>query len=105
MDVEITDLQLHYGDFHAVKGIDLTIEDGSALVLLGPSGCGKTSTMRTVAGLETPTGGRIAIGGRTVFDAEQRINVAPNRRNIGMVFQSYAVWPHRTVRQNVEYPL
>jgi iron(III) transport system ATP-binding protein len=105
MDVEITDLQLHYGDFHAVKGIDLTIEDGSALVLLGPSGCGKTSTMRTVAGLETPTGGRIAIGGRTVFDAEKRINVAPNRRNIGMVFQSYAVWPHRTVRQNVEYPL
>ncbi|MGC5615497.1 ABC transporter ATP-binding protein [Georgenia sp. Z1491] len=105
MDVRMTDLQLHYGDFHAVKDVTLSVDDGSALVLLGPSGCGKTSTMRTIAGLETPSGGRITIGGQPMFDASTRTNVAPNKRNVGMVFQSYAVWPHRTVRENVEFPL
>ncbi|MGO1174140.1 MAG: ABC transporter ATP-binding protein [Actinomycetaceae bacterium] len=105
MDVRIDDLQLHYDDFHAVKDVTLGVEDGTALVLLGPSGCGKTSTMRTIAGLETPSGGTISIGGKAMFDADRRTNVPPNKRNVGMVFQSYAVWPHRTVRENVEFPL
>ena len=89
----------------AIDGLDLEIEVGEFLVLLGPSGCGKTTTLRCIAGLETADEGAIAFGGRTVFDASRRINVPPNKRNIGMVFQSYALWPHMTVRKNVAYPL
>ena len=74
-------------------------------MLLGPSGCGKTTTLRCVAGLEHPTSGTIAIGGDVVSAPEQGMLVPPRLRNIGMVFQSYAVWPHMTVRQNVVYPL
>jgi iron(III) transport system ATP-binding protein len=74
-------------------------------VLLGPSGCGKTTTLRCLAGLETADTGAIAFGDRTVFDASRKLNVPPNKRNIGMVFQSYALWPHMTVRKNVAYPL
>src|SRR5205814_3183671 len=70
-----------------------------------PSGCGKTTTLRCIAGLETGENGSIAFGDRTVFDAERRTNVPPNKRNIGMVFQSYALWPHMTVRKNIGYPL
>ncbi|SFN64859.1 iron(III) transport system ATP-binding protein [Pseudonocardia ammonioxydans] len=105
MDVKITDLSLTYGDFTAVEHLSLHIEDGESLVLLGQSGCGKTSTMRCVAGLEDPSGGSISIGGTTVFDAAAGTNVAPNRRNVGLVFQSYAVWPHMTVLENVSFPL
>jgi multiple sugar transport system ATP-binding protein len=83
----------------AVKGLDLDIRDGEFVSLLGPSGCGKTTTLRMLAGLETPTAGRILIGGRDVTD------VAPAQRNIAMVFQSYALYPHMTVAQNIEYPL
>jgi iron(III) transport system ATP-binding protein len=75
------------------------------VVLLGPSGCGKTTTLRCTAGLEHPTGGRISIGGRTVSEPQRGVLVSPRERDIGMVFQSYAVWPHMTVRQNVAYPL
>ena len=78
---------------------------GEIVVLLGPSGCGKTTTLRCVAGLEHPTGGRISIGGRVVSEPERGVLVSPRERDIGMVFQSYAVWPHMTVRQNVAYPL
>src|SRR4029079_18355371 len=78
---------------------------GEIVVLLGPSGCGKTTTLRCVAGLEHPTAGLIGIGGRTVSAPAEGILVPPRLRNIGMVFQSYAVWPHMTVRQNVNYPL
>jgi iron(III) transport system ATP-binding protein len=105
MDVTITDLSLAYGDFVAVRHLSLDIADGESLVLLGQSGCGKTSTMRCVAGLEDPSGGSIAIGGRTVFDAAAGVAVAPNKRNVGLVFQSYAVWPHMTVLENVSFPL
>src|SRR5690625_3355820 len=98
MDVSIEKMNLKYGDFHAVKDVNLSIEDGRSLVLLGPSGCGKTSTMRTIAGLETPSSGRISIGDKEVFSSANRKNIPPNKRNIGMVFQSYAVWPHKTVR-------
>ena len=78
---------------------------GEIVVLLGPSGCGKTTTLRCVAGLEHPTAGRISIGGRVVSEPERGLLVSPRERDIGMVFQSYAVWPHMTVRQNVAYPL
>jgi iron(III) transport system ATP-binding protein len=89
----------------AIDDLDLEIEPGEFVVLLGPSGCGKTTTLRCIAGLETGEEGSIDIGERTVFDASQRINVPPNKRNLGMVFQSYALWPHMTVRKNVGYPL
>jgi iron(III) transport system ATP-binding protein len=89
----------------AIDDLDLEIEPGEFLVLLGPSGCGKTTTLRCVAGLETADEGSIAFGDRPVFDAARGIDVPPNKRNIGMVFQSYALWPHMTVRKNVGYPL
>ncbi|MBK1784099.1 ABC transporter ATP-binding protein [Prauserella cavernicola] len=105
MQVTITNLSLAYGGFAAVKGLDLTIGDGESIVLLGQSGCGKTSTMRCIAGLEEPTGGRISIGDTVVFDHETGRSVPSFRRNVGMVFQSYAVWPHKTVVENVMFPL
>src|SRR6476469_10183430 len=82
----------------AIDDLALEIEPGEFLVLLGPSGCGKTTTLRCIAGLETGENGSIAFGDRTVFDAERRTNIPPNKREIGMVFQSYALWPHMTVR-------
>jgi iron(III) transport system ATP-binding protein len=89
----------------AVDNLSLRIENGEFLVLLGPSGCGKTTTLRCLAGLEVPDSGRITFGGKSVFDAAQGIDLAPDKRSIGMVFQSYALWPHMTVRKNIEYPL
>ena len=89
----------------AVADLDLEIEDGEFLVLLGPSGCGKTTTLRCLAGLETPSAGTIQLGDSVVYDQDRRINLPPNNRFIGMVFQSYALWPHKTVRQNIAYPL
>jgi iron(III) transport system ATP-binding protein len=89
----------------AIDDLDLEIEQGEFLVLLGPSGCGKTTTLRCIAGLETADEGAIAFGDWVVFDPATRTNVPPNKRNIGMVFQSYALWPHMTVRKNVGYPL
>ena len=89
----------------AIDALDLDIPEGEFLVLLGPSGCGKTTTLRCVAGLETAEEGSIAFGDRTVFDAARHVNVPPNKRNIGMVFQSYALWPHMSVRKNIGYPL
>jgi iron(III) transport system ATP-binding protein len=89
----------------AIDHLDLEIEEGEFLVLLGPSGCGKTTTLRCIAGLETADEGAISFGDRVVFDAARSVNVPPNKRNIGMVFQSYALWPHMTVRKNIGYPL
>jgi iron(III) transport system ATP-binding protein len=89
----------------AVDGVSFDVPAGEIVVLLGPSGCGKTTTLRCVAGLEHPTGGRISIGDRVVSEPERSVLVSPRERDIGMVFQSYAVWPHMTVRQNVAYPL
>src|SRR5689334_3489649 len=89
----------------AVDDVSFRIGAGEIVALLGPSGCGKTTSLRCVAGLEHPTGGTIRIGGTVVSAPEQGVLVPPRRRNIGMVFQSYAVWPHMTVRQNVAYPL
>jgi len=89
----------------AVDGVSFEVPAGEVVVVLGPSGCGKTTTLRCVAGLEHPTGGRISIGGRVLSEPERGVLVSPRERDIGMVFQSYAVWPHMTVRQNVAYPL
>lgn len=105
MEVAVHDLELAYGDFVAIKSLDLIIPDGESVVLLGQSGCGKTSTMRCIAGLEMPTGGTISIGDKTVFDGNSGRVVPVYKRNVGMVFQSYAVWPHKSVLENVAFPL
>ncbi len=89
----------------AVTGLDFEIPDGKLFTLLGPSGCGKTTTLRMIAGLERPTEGRIAIDGHTVFDSAAGVYVPANKRPIGMVFQSYAIWPHMSVIENVSFPL
>ncbi|HEU5152213.1 MAG TPA: ABC transporter ATP-binding protein [Iamia sp.] len=89
----------------AVDALDLDIPDGEFLVLLGPSGCGKTTTLRCLAGLETAEAGRIRLGDTTVFDSGRGIDLPPDKRNLGMVFQSYALWPNMTVRKNIAYPL
>jgi iron(III) transport system ATP-binding protein len=90
---------------NAVQDVAFDVPDGALFTLLGPSGCGKTTTLRSIAGLERPRSGSIEIAGRAVFDSQQRIFVAPNRRNFGMVFQSYAIWPHMNVFKNVAFPL
>src|SRR5438105_11329130 len=89
----------------AVDDVSFRIAAGEIVVLLGPSGCGKTTTLRMIAGLEQPTGGMIAIGGDEVAAPERGVHVPPRLRNIGMVFQSYAVWPRLTVQQRVKYAL
>jgi iron(III) transport system ATP-binding protein len=89
----------------AVVGIDFEIKAGEMATLLGPSGCGKTTTLRCLAGLERPDSGRVVIGGQTMADVAAGVFVPPQRRNLGMVFQSYAIWPHMTVLENVAYAL
>jgi iron(III) transport system ATP-binding protein len=90
---------------NAVDGIDLEIPEGKLVTLLGPSGCGKTTTLRLIAGLERADAGVVEIGGQVVSDPARRIFVGPHRRPIGIVFQSYAIWPHMTVIENVTFPL
>jgi iron(III) transport system ATP-binding protein len=94
-----------FGPLPAVDGASLEIRRGEVFTLLGPSGCGKTTTLRLVAGLEHPDAGEIVLRGRVVASAARRVFVPPHKRNLGMVFQSYAIWPHMTVAENVAYPL
>ena len=89
----------------AVKDLSLDVRDGEILTLLGPSGCGKTTTLRMVAGLETPDAGDIFFGEQAVVVSSRQMSLPPNKRNVGMVFQSYAIWPHMTVAENVAFPL
>ena len=103
--VSIEDLGRRYGAVHAIEQLSLQVRQGEMLVMVGPSGCGKTTCLRCLAGLERPSAGRITIGGRVVTDVNAGVFVLPERREIGMVFQSYAVWPHMTVFENVAYPL
>jgi iron(III) transport system ATP-binding protein len=104
--LEVSDLHKQFAIGRpAVSGVSFTVPAGEIVVLLGPSGCGKTTTLRCVAGLEHPTAGSISIAGKVVSQPSRGIAVAPRHRDLGMVFQSYAVWPHMTVRQNVVYPL
>ena len=91
--------------FVAVQDLNLVIEDRGFVTLLGPSGCGKTTTLRMIAGLETPTSGRITIDGEPVFDSERGLNLPPNKRDIGFLFQNYALWPHMTVYDNISFGL
>ena len=99
--LELNGIVKRFGSTTAVDGLDLEINEGEFVVLLGPSGCGKTTTLRMIAGFETPSAGEIRVDGRPVSSA--RRVVPPERRQMGMMFQSYAVWPHMTVRQNVAY--
>jgi iron(III) transport system ATP-binding protein len=107
--IKIENLHVHYqtdrGRVHAVGGISLAVKPGQFYTLLGPSGCGKTTTLRSVAGLETPEEGEIFVGDDLVFSSSRGINVPPYKRDIGMVFQSYAIWPHLNVFENVAFPL
>ncbi len=107
--ITIKDLHVEYetdeGPVHAVRGIDITVNQGQFFTLLGPSGCGKTTTLRALAGLERPVDGEITIGGDLVFSAGRQVQVPAHKRDIGMVFQSYAIWPHMNVFENVAFPL
>ncbi len=103
--VQVTGLRKSFGREAAVDGISFGVEKGRILTLLGPSGCGKTTTLRCIAGLEHPDEGTITIDGEPMTSARDGIFVATEKRSVGMVFQSYAVWPHMTVFQNVAYPL
>ena len=94
-----------FGKFVAVDDLNLTIESNAFITLLGPSGCGKTTTLRMIAGLETPTEGMISIDGKVVFDADKGINLPPNKRDVGFLFQNYALWQHMTVYQNIAFGL
>jgi ABC-type Fe3+/spermidine/putrescine transport system ATPase subunit len=103
--VSIRNLTKRFGDLVAVDDVSLAVGEGHTLALLGPSGCGKTTILRCIAGLETPDDGHISIAGRLAFDRAQGIDVMPEQRDLGVVFQSYAVWPHMTVAENVGFPL
>ena len=103
--IELKNVTKRWGGYYAVEHLDLMIDDNAFVTLLGPSGCGKTTTLRMIAGLETPTEGRITIDDVPVFDSEQGINVPPNKRRVGFLFQNYALWPNMTVYQNISFGL
>src|SRR3954466_1737700 len=101
--IEIENLEIRYGPVPAVKGVSFSVRAGEQLTLLGPSGCGKTTTLRAIAGLERPSAGAIRIGGQAVYSGRDNINVPAEKRGLSMVFQSYAIWPHMSVFDNVAY--
>src|SRR5580704_16228258 len=101
--VRVSNLLKKYGDIVAVENFTMDCDKGTLTTLLGPSGCGKTTTLRCIAGLEQPDRGKITVGDRVVFSGG--VNVPPEKRDIGLVFQSYAIWPHMTVFENIAYPL
>ncbi|MCB1273993.1 MAG: ABC transporter ATP-binding protein [Leucobacter sp.] len=104
-EITVRKLVKTFGDHRAIAGADFSVSEGEFVALVGESGCGKTTTLRCIAGLESPTAGNIEIGDRTIFDSDRRVEVPPEAREIGMVFQSYALWPHMTVLETVMYPL
>ena len=104
-EIKLEHVTKRWGKFYAVEDLDLTIEDNAFVTLLGPSGCGKTTTLRMIAGLETPTSGKITIGDKVVFDSDMGINVPANKRKVGFLFQNYALWPNMTVYQNISFGL
>jgi iron(III) transport system ATP-binding protein len=103
--VRVKELRKRFGELVAVDGVSFAVEVGHTLALLGPSGCGKTTILRCIAGLETGDAGAIEIAGTAVFDHAAGVNLMPEQRDLGIVFQSYAVWPHMTVAENVGFPL
>lgn len=104
-EIKLRNIVKRWNKFYAVDHLDLDIEDNAFITLLGPSGCGKTTTLRMIAGLETPTSGQIMIGDKVVFDSEAGINVPANKRKVGFLFQNYALWPNMTVYQNIAFGL
>ena len=103
--IEVEDLHIHYGEVPAVRGVSFSVQPGEQLTLLGPSGCGKTTTLRAIAGLEQPSAGEIRIGRAPVYSSAEHVNIPAEKRGLSMVFQSYAIWPHMTVFENVAYGL
>ena len=103
--IEVENLEVYFGAVPAVRGVSFTVIHGEQLTLLGPSGCGKTTTLRAIAGLEKPVAGEIRIDGAPIYSAARNINVPAEKRGLSMVFQSYAIWPHMTVFDNVAYGL
>ena len=103
--IELINVTKRWGKFVGVDHLNMVIEDREFITLLGPSGCGKTTTLRMIAGLETPTEGKIIIGDRVVFDSETGINLSPAKRDVGFLFQNYALWPHMTVYKNIRFGL
>ena len=104
-DVRLENLAAIFGTHRVIEGFTLTIRDGECFSLLGPSGCGKSVVMRMIAGFEHPSAGEVFIGDQLVSSAAKKVHVPTESRNIGVVFQDYAVWPHKTVFENVVYPL
>ena len=104
-EIILENVTKRFADFVAVEDLNMKIEDRGFVTLLGPSGCGKTTTLRMIAGLETPTSGRILIDGNPVYDSSKGINLPPNKRDIGFLFQNYALWPHMTVFENISFGL
>jgi len=104
-ELVVSSLCRHYGPALAVDDVSFTVHEGEFLTLLGPSGCGKSTTLAAIAGLERPTSGRISLGDAVYFDGAAGVYLPPERRNCGLVFQSYALWPHMTVEQNCAFPL
>ena len=104
-ELAVENVHLRYGDNPILKGVAMTLDRGEVVSLLGPSGSGKTTLLRAVAGLEVPHEGTIRIGDKVVFDKASGIDIPAEGRNLGLVFQSYALWPHRTVFDNVAYGL
>ena len=103
--IKFQDISFAYGEKQILNHLSLEVADSQIMCLLGPSGCGKTTLMRCLLGLNTPSTGEIWVGERCLFSKERRVNVPPERRGIGVVFQDYAVWPHMTVMENVCYPM
>ena len=103
--IVLSHIDKFYGSNHVLKDLNLTIEDGDFMTLLGPSGCGKTTTLRVVSGLERPQNGIMTIDGEEMINAENAYYADPSKRGLNLVFQSYALWPHMTVRQNIEFGL
>jgi len=103
--LQLSKLNKNFGNFHAVRDLSIDVAEGEVLTLLGPSGCGKTTTLRMIAGLESPDGGAIHLDGEPLVSVEHGIDCPPERRGMGMVFQSYAIWPNMTVGGNVAFPL
>lgn len=104
-EIVLKNVRKAFDKFVAVDNLNMVIEDRAFITLLGPSGCGKTTTLRMIAGLETPTEGQITIDGVTVFDADKGINLSPDKRDVGFLFQNYALWPHMTVYKNIAFGL
>ena len=105
LSLSISNLTKRFSEFIAVDDLNLELRNGEVMALLGPSGCGKTTTLRMVAGLERPTEGVVRFGGQVFVSMADGIELPPEKRHVGMVFQSYALWPHMTVAENVSYPL